>query len=109
MQANGCCIATQPAVRGKVPHPELDPQRGGRFQGVTFFDITDPRNVVEISKFSTGPDSSGAHGDGNYYDGSRYAYLAAALAGTRGQPPFRLTSYILQVVDVGDIKNPKEV
>ena len=109
MRPDTCCGAEQPWVRGKVPHPEADPARGGRPMGVTFFDITDPRNPAEISRFSTGPNSSGTHGDGNYYDGSRYAYLASALPGTRGQAPFRLTSYILQIIDLADIKTPKEV
>ena len=109
MQANSCCSVTQDVARGLVPHPEDDPTRGGRHMGVTFFDVTDPRNIVEISRFSTPPGSSGTHSDGNYYDGGRYAYLSSALPTTRGQAPFHLVSRILQIIDVSDINNPTEV
>ncbi len=108
MQSNSCCGVSVDAVQGKKPHPMLSPPSGARI-GVTFYDVTDPRNVGEISHFSTGPGSAGTHGDGNYYDGSRYAYLASRLPGTRGQLPYHPLDHILQIIDVSDVKNPKEV
>ena len=97
--------ATQAQLQsmGKIPNPELNPKG---FLGATFFDMTDPRNPVEISRFET--KARGVHTDGVFYDGGRYAYLASGL-GTRGQHPFHLYNYILQIIDVSDIKNPKEV
>lgn len=86
------------------PHPQTDQSR---FLGVTFFDITDPANIVEISQFRVR--GRGAHPDGIYYDGGRYAYLASAIVGTRGQMPFHLYSHILQIIDVSDMKNPAQV
>lgn len=108
MRSDSCCQVSVDVAQMKKPHPDLNPPPNARL-GVTFFDITDPRNIVEISRFSTGPGSIGTHGDGNYYDGGRYAYLASALPGTRGQQPYHNVDFILQVIDVSDIKNPKEV
>jgi len=86
------------------PHPQTDQSR---FLGVTFFDMSDPRNPVEISKFAV--KGRGVHPDGAYYDGGRYAYLASAMEGTRAPLPFHLYSHILQIIDVSDMRNPKEV
>lgn len=77
--------------------------------GVTFWDITDPRNPAEISHFSTGPGSHGVHGDGVYYDGGKYAWLSSRLPGFRGQLPYEPIEPVLQIIDVSDLKNPKEV
>jgi len=107
MQSNSCCRVYQNVVQGEAPHPALNPPPGGR-RGVTFYDVTDPRNIVEISHFATGPGSTGTHGDGNYYDGGRYAYLASRLPGTRGQPPYHIIDHILQIIDVSDMNNPRE-
>ena len=108
MRSDSCCnCCDQDHVTGKKPHPALNPPRGERL-GVTFFDLTDPQNVVEIGHYQTPPGSTGTHGDGNYYDGGRYAYVATELPKTRGQPPFTIQGRILQVLDVSDLKNPKE-
>ena len=111
MQSNSCCGVNQEIVRGVFEgkkHPGTSNPTGRRV-GVTFLDVTDPRYVAEISHFSTGPGSSGTHGDGNYYDGGRYAYLASRLPGTRGQLPYHTIDHILQIIDVSDINIPKEV
>lgn len=112
MRSDSCCDVSrqgsQDVIRGKKPHPEANPPKNIPL-GVTFFDVTDPRNIVEIGRFQTAPGSIGTHGDGNYYDGGRYAYLSSALPGTRGQRPYSIVSNILQIIDVSDMKNPKEV
>ena len=107
MRSDSCCSARQEYMQPGSQHPEsVRPE--GRL-GVTFFDITDPRNPVEISHYDTGWPGAGSHGDGNYYDGGRYAYLAASVQGTRGQRPFHRTSRILVVLDVSDMSNPREI
>ena len=106
MQSHQCCGVTVDQVQGKKPHAKIPP---GTRVGVTFHDITDPRNVVEISHFSTGPGSFGTHGDGNYYDGGRYDYLSSRPPGHRGQMPYEEIEPVLQIIDVSDMKNPKEV
>lgn len=108
MRADDCCGVTVDIAQGRVPNPQLNPPENVR-RGVTFFDATDPRNIVEISHFSTGPGSRGTHSDGNYYDGGRYAYVTSGLPGTRGQLPYSAVSRVLQIIDVSDIYNPKEV
>ena len=108
MRSRSCCGITQDVVLGKKPHPELNPPRNIPL-GVTFYDVSDPRKIVEISHYQTPPGSAGTHGDGNYYDGGRYAYLASTLPGTRGQKPYTALGRILQIIDVSDMKNPKEV
>ena len=108
MRSESCCSISVDVTTGKKPTQELNPPANIPL-GVTFFDVTDPAIVVELSHFQTPPGSTGTHGDGNYYDGGRYAYLASALPRTRGQLPFHALSRILQIIDVSDIKNPKEV
>ena len=108
MRADSCCNGSPAVLEGKKPHPQLNPPKG-RTYGATFFDVTDPRNIVELSKWQTPPGMVGTHGDGNFYDGGRYAYLSASLPGLRGQPPFQEFGRILQILDLSDIKNPKEV
>lgn len=108
MRAESCCESSQDTVQGRKPNPGLNPPTN-RPLGVTFFDVTDPRNIVEISHFTPAPGTFGTHGDGNYYDGGRYAYLASYIPGIRGQLPYQAIEPILQIIDVSDIKNPKEV
>jgi hypothetical protein len=106
IQAHQCCSIELDVVQGRKPFQTAPPP--GTKVGVTFYDATDPRNLVELSHFSTGPGSFGTRYDGNYYDGGRYAYLSSKLPGTRGQPPFEATDPILQILDLSDIRNPKE-
>ncbi len=108
MKSDSCCNCCTPdVVQGKKPNPAVAPPKDARL-GVTFYDVSDPKNVVEISHYQTPYPSTGTHGDGNYYDGGRYAYLATEMPGTRGEPPFTIRGRILQVLDVSDMKNPKE-
>jgi hypothetical protein len=106
MQPVAFPVASQPYLQAsdRLPHPQTDQ---GRFLGVIFFDITDPRKPVEISRFRV--PGRGVHPDGVYYDGGRYAYLASATTGSRPPLPFHMYSHVLQVVDVSDMANPKEV
>lgn len=76
--------------------------------GVTFFDVSDPRNIVEISSFSAGAGTIITHNDGQYYDGGRYAYLVAGLPEMRRALPDS-SGLVLEIIDVSNIKNPKEV
>ncbi len=67
-----------------------------KFEGVIFFDISDPVNPVELSHWETG--AYGVHRN-ILHDG--YAYLSASAPGYRAQ--------IFKILDVRDPKNPKEV
>ena len=107
IEAHQCCGVDLDVVQGREPF-ETSPPPGTKV-GVTFWDASDPANLIELSHFSTGPGSFGSRYDGNYYDGGRYAYLASKLPGTRGQPPFEATDPILQILDLSDISNPREV
>ena len=107
MRSDDCCGVNLDIAQGRTPNLQLNPPEDIP-RGVTFFDITDPRNIVEISHFSTGPGSRGTHGDGNYYDGGRYAYVTSGLPRTRGQLPYSAVSRILQIIDVSDMNNPTE-
>ena len=84
-------------------HPDLKKT----WVGVIFYDMTDPRKPVEISRWQT--TGIGIHSDGIYYDGGRYAYLRGSPEGTRGQWPFHIYAGILQIIDVSDINNIKEI
>ncbi len=105
MRTDSCCSREEEDLIKGGPSPELSYKDR---LGVTFFDITDPRNPVEVSHYDTRRPGQGSHSDGNYYDGGRYAYLAAGVPGTRGQMPYRYTSRILVILDVSDMKQPKE-
>ncbi len=85
-------------------------------RGVRFLDVTDPRNVSEISSYSTdGGDpsriwqkGSGTHRD--WWDGGRYAYLGAA--GEDSHFPEREAeglrySRSLQILDLVDLDSPR--
>ena len=108
MQANSCCGVTLEALQKEgAPHPETVRPKGRL--GVTFFDMSDPKNPAEISHHDTGWPGVGSHSDGNFYDGGQYAFIAASVDGTRGQRPYHRSSRILVILDVSDMKNPKEV
>jgi hypothetical protein len=66
-------------------------------EGVILFDISDPENPKELSRWKTG--ATGTHR--NSYPGGQYAFLSAAAPGYTGN--------ILRILDVSDPKNPKEV
>jgi hypothetical protein len=69
------------------------------FQGAAalIWDISDPTNPKQLSKWFAGP--RGSHRDS--YPGGKYAYLAVSV------PDFRW--YILQILDISDPYHPKEV
>jgi hypothetical protein len=72
-----------------------DPNRPND-EGVLIWDISDPVNWKQLSHWKTG--STGTHRDG--YPGGKYANLAAAMPGYRGQ--------ILVFLDVSDPREPRE-
>ncbi len=65
-------------------------------EGVILWDITDPVNPRELSRWRTGV--TGTHR--NIYPGGDYAYLSAAMDGYDGR--------ILVILDVSDPENPAE-
>ncbi len=77
-----------PAWGGDPAHPFEE--------GVILWDIEDPENPRELSRWLTG--STGTHR--NIYPGGDYAYLSAALPG--------FSSRLLVTLDVRDPRNPKE-
>ena len=77
-------------------------------RGVRTWDITDPLKPKLLQEFSTGPTGWGTHM--NFYDGGKYAYLAA---GWDDQFFFENTQRVygsgMMVVDLTDPANVKEV
>lgn len=65
-------------------------------EGVILWDISDPVNPVEVSRWQTG--GTGTHR--NSYPGGRYAYLSAGMRGYQGN--------ILMILDVSDPRHPRE-
>lgn len=76
--------------------PEEIPADKLKYEGVMFFDISDPTNPVELSHWETG--AYGVHRN-ILHDG--FAYLSASAPGYRAQ--------IFKILDVRDPRNPKEV
>lgn len=66
-------------------------------EGAIFFDISDPENPKEISRWKTG--ATGTHR--NSYPGGKYAFMSAAAPGQVGNS--------LAILDISDPKAPKEV
>jgi len=81
------------------------------FRGIRMWDVSDPSNFKLLSEFNTGPSGVGAHPDGCYWDGGKYAYLAVAPDDSyvHMMSPVLLLSHCLMVVDVSDPMNVKEV
>lgn len=79
-----------PAWGGDAKQPATD--------GLIFWDISDPLNPKELSRWSSG--QGGTHR--NSYPGGRYAYLSSGYPGYAG-------GNILVIMDVSDPKSPKEV
>ena len=77
--------------------PEIIPEDKIRDEGIIIWDVSNPTEPVELSRWETG--AYGTHR--NIYPGGDYAFLAASAPGYRGQ--------ILRIVDISDPKNPKEV
>jgi hypothetical protein len=66
-------------------------------EGFIIWDLADPEDPKPLGKFKTG--SGGTHR--NYYDGGRYVYATGLPDGYDG--------HILQIVDIADPANPREV
>jgi len=66
-------------------------------EGVILWDISDPLDPVELSRWQAG--AWGTHR--NIYPGGDYAYLSSSAPGYRGA--------ILRILDVSDPRNPTEV
>ena len=67
-----------------------------RDEGVIIWDISDPVNPKQLSRWKTG--GTGTHRNG--YPGGKYVNLAAGMPGYNGQ--------ILVFLDISDTENPKE-
>jgi hypothetical protein len=80
-------------------------------RGLRMWDATDPTNIVLLSEYSTGQTGSGVHIDGTYYDGGKYAFLAAAPddSFTHLLSCILPLSHCLMIVDVSDPTNVKPV
>ena len=90
-------ITSQLTVHGNLMITSLDRRAPAEAPDVILWDISDPINPKEITRWGTGP--TGAHR--NSYPGGRYAYLATSSPGFRNK--------ILVIVDVSDPAHPKEV
>ena len=66
-------------------------------EGFLIWDLADPEDPQVLGKFKTG--GKGTHR--NYYDGGRYVYVTGLPDGYDG--------HILQIVDIDDPANPKEI
>lgn len=66
-------------------------------EGFLIWDLADPENPQQLGQFKTG--GKGTHR--NYYAGGRYVYATGLPEGYEG--------HILQIVDIADPANPKEV
>ena len=77
--------------------PEVPPADKLKDEGIIIWDVSDPLNPVEISRWET--NAYGTHR--NIYPGGDYAFLSASAPGYRAQ--------ILRILDISDPKNPTEV
>ena len=66
-------------------------------EGFLIWDLADPENPQKLGHYKTG--GGGTHR--NYFDGGHYVYATALVDGYQGQ--------ILQIVDIQDPANPREV
>lgn len=83
------------ALQNRAAYMSHDPDVP-RDEGVIVWDISDPVNPKELSRWKT--NGTGTHRNG--YPGGKYANLAAGMPGYNGQ--------ILVFLDISDPKNPKE-
>ena len=91
--ADGLLITSQEKIMPGWGHVEGQPWG----EGALIWDLKDPENPELLSHWKTGGD--GTHR--NYYDGGRYLYATGLPEGYTGN--------ILQIVDIEDPRNPKEV
>lgn len=77
--------------------PETPPADKLKDEGVILWDVSNPIEPVELSRWETG--AYGTHR--NIYPGGKYVFLSASAPGYRAQ--------ILRILDVSDLRNPKEV
>ncbi len=82
-------LQNRPAYMSHDPNVQRD-------EGVILWDISDPVNPKELSRWKT--NGTGTHRNG--YPGGKYANLAAGMPGYNGQ--------ILVFLDVSDPKEPRE-
>ena len=90
-------ITSQVTVHDNLMITSLDRRNPAEGPDVIFWDISDPVNPKEITRWGTG--TRGAHR--NSYPGGKYAYLSTSYPGFRNK--------ILVIVDVSDPAHPKEV
>lgn len=77
--------------------PEEIPADKLKDEGIIIWDISDPIEPVEVSRWESG--AYGTHR--NIYPGGDYVFLSSSAPGYRAQ--------ILRILDISDIRNPKEV
>lgn len=95
--------------RGKY-HPEYARRaiEDSGFRGIQIYDVTNPEKTELLSQFETGRTGFGVHAA--FYDGGRYAYLAAGWDDQfRMESTERVYSSGLMIVDMSDPSRVKEV
>ena len=90
-------ITSQVTVHDNLMITSLDRRKPADGPDMIFWDISDPVNPKEITRWGSG--TRGAHR--NSYPGGKYAYLSTSY------PSFR--NKILVILDVSDPAHPKEV
>lgn len=90
-------ITSQVTVHDNLMITSLDRRKPADGPDMIFWDISDPVNPQEITRWGSG--TTGAHR--NSYPGGKYAYLSTSYPGFRGK--------ILVILDVSDAAHPKEV
>jgi hypothetical protein len=110
----------------QVPYFTAQHMPGGKYQapetierfkkwdglrGIRMWDASDPTKLAKISEFTTGKTGTGTHGDSNFYDGGKYAYVDVAPDDTYTGMLANLVplSNCLMILDVSDPSNVKEV
>lgn len=83
----------------KIPDQFNAPEKVGQpfAEGMLIWDLADPENPKQVGHFKTG--GEGTHR--NYYDGGNFVYVTGLPNGYDG--------HILQIVDISDTSNPREV
>lgn len=102
-----------PSLLGKYEDPQglEDFRTSSAFRGIRVWDVSDPTNLQLMSEFNTGETGLGAHLDGTYYDGGRYAYLAVGPDDSFSNQLHAASpiSQCLMVVDMSDPYAVREV